>query len=134
MTVYQQNTSFSWLHMSMFPINSLYNTGQHWCMSKFSTPQIHKTLNRYTTYNYERPWSHHFYVLPLLFLAYMYFNTIALCSQHIKWKNELNRTYMCMSTKCSIHTCFMGSGMFCHNSLLFHYTANDNNVPMLQHT
>jgi len=26
----------------------------------------------------------------------------------------------------------MGSGMFCHNSLLFHNTGNDNNVAMSQ--
>jgi hypothetical protein len=26
----------------------------------------------------------------------------------------------------------MGSGMFCHDSLLFHDTANDNNVAMSQ--
>ena len=37
-----------------------------------------------------------------------------------------------MSTTCSIQTCFMGSAMFCHNSLLFHDRANDNYVAMSQ--
>jgi len=41
---------------------------------------------------------------------------------------------MCTSTTCRIETCFMGSGMFCHDSLLFHDTANDNNVAMSQHS
>ena len=37
-----------------------------------------------------------------------------------------------MLTTCSIQTCFMGSGVFCHDSLLYHDTANGNNVAMSQ--